>query len=124
MLIGMYDSAAFKMGILCHQSATNQACAAFSPKNELIDTLFPLQLFKAMKPSFLSRRRGVRQKNLNQQIIKDFEVPLPPLTLQQQFAHVVESVERIRERQVASGRQIEGLCEELMQRAFAGELGA
>ncbi|MDP3397201.1 MAG: hypothetical protein Q8S57_11140 [Methanoregula sp.] len=39
-----------------------------------------------------------------------------------QFARVVESVERIREQQVASGWHIEGLCEGLMQKAFAGEL--
>jgi len=39
-----------------------------------------------------------------------------------QFARVVERVERIREQQVASGKEIEGLCEGLMQRAFAGEL--
>jgi hypothetical protein len=45
-------------------------------------------------------------------------------TLQQQFARVVQDVERIREQQVASGRQIEGLCEGLMQRAFKGELVA
>jgi hypothetical protein len=48
----------------------------------------------------------------------------PPLALQQQFAHIVESVERIHERQVASGRQIEGLCEGLMARAFEGKLVA
>jgi len=52
------------------------------------------------------------------------QIPLPPLALQQQFACVVESVERICEQQVASGRHIEGLCEGLMQRAFAGELVA
>lgn len=48
----------------------------------------------------------------------------PPLALQQQFARVVESVERIRDQQVASGQEIEGLCEGLMQRAFGGELVA
>jgi hypothetical protein len=42
----------------------------------------------------------------------------------QQFARFVESVERIREQQVESGKEIEGLCEGLMQRAFAGELVA
>jgi hypothetical protein len=31
-------------------------------------------------------------------------------------------MERIREQQVASGKEIEGLCEGLMQRAFDGEL--
>ncbi|MFA5266463.1 MAG: hypothetical protein WC379_00710 [Methanoregula sp.] len=42
----------------------------------------------------------------------------------QQFARVVESVERIREQQMASGKEIEGLCKGLMQSAFAGELVA
>ncbi len=39
-----------------------------------------------------------------------------------QFARIVENVERIREQQVASGKEIEGLCEGLMAGAFAGEL--
>jgi hypothetical protein len=39
-----------------------------------------------------------------------------------QFARIVQDVERIREQQVASGKEIEGLCEGLMVRAFAGEL--
>jgi hypothetical protein len=34
----------------------------------------------------------------------------------------VEDVERIRERQVKSGKEIEALCGVLMQRAFEGEL--
>jgi hypothetical protein len=38
------------------------------------------------------------------------------------FARIVECVERIRDHQAASGRQIEGLCEGLMQREFAGKL--
>ncbi|MCK9581064.1 MAG: hypothetical protein M0Q92_11560 [Methanoregula sp.] len=46
----------------------------------------------------------------------------PPLTRQQHFAHIVERVERIRQRQVASGREIAVLCEGLMARAFAGQL--
>jgi type I restriction enzyme, S subunit len=60
--------------------------------------------------------------SINSTQLKNFPALLPPLALQQQFARVVESVERIRERQVASGQQIEGLCEGLMQRAFAGEI--
>ncbi|MFA6331500.1 MAG: hypothetical protein WCX22_00980 [Methanoregula sp.] len=40
----------------------------------------------------------------------------------QQFARVVQDVEQIRDQQAASGKVIEGLCEGLMQRAFAGEL--
>jgi type I restriction enzyme S subunit len=56
--------------------------------------------------------------------LKKILFPIPPIELQQQFARVVESVERIRDHQVESGKEIEGLCEGLMARAFAGELVA
>ncbi|MCK9631366.1 MAG: restriction endonuclease subunit S [Methanoregula sp.] len=62
------------------------------------------------------------QRNINLKILSKLDVIVPPLALQQQFARVVERVERIREQQVASGKEIEGLCEGLMARAFAGEL--
>jgi type I restriction enzyme S subunit len=57
--------------------------------------------------------------SINSTQLKNFPVFLPPLALQQQFARVVSEVERIREQQEASGREIEGLFEGLTQRAFA-----
>jgi len=56
----------------------------------------------------LGLKTGTVQKIINTKQLADFKIPLPPLALQQQFAQIVENVERIRERQVASGRQIEG----------------
>jgi type I restriction enzyme S subunit len=50
------------------------------------------------------------------------EIPLPPLTLQQQFVHIVETVEALREKQAASGREIDILFSGLMEKAFCGEL--
>ncbi|MDP3397197.1 MAG: restriction endonuclease subunit S [Methanoregula sp.] len=65
---------------------------------------------------------GAGQPGVNATKLAKIKIPLPPLPLQQQFARIVESVERIHDQQVASGRQIEGLCEGLMQRAFKGDL--
>jgi type I restriction enzyme S subunit len=122
MLIGMYDSAAFKMGLLLRPASSNQACAAFIPKKEKLEPLFALQLFKAMKPLFLSRRRGVRQKNLSQSIIKNFEIPIPPLPLQKKFARIVEKVETMRQAQKQSQHEIDNLFNTSMQKSFKGEL--
>jgi type I restriction enzyme S subunit len=85
-----------------------------------------LYLLKNEKIGFeiIKNSKGGNQQQLSLSKLREIKIPLPPLSLQQQFAHIVESVERIREQQVASGRQIEGLCEGLMQRAFAGELMA
>ena len=124
MLIGMYDTAAFKMGLLLHPASSNQACAAFIPKKEELDSLFALHLFKAMKPVFLSKRRGVRQKNLSQSIIKNFEVPLPPFSLQTEFRQIVERVEKMRQNQKQTQQEIDNLFNTLMQKAFKGELVA
>jgi type I restriction enzyme, S subunit len=70
----------------------------------------------------MERKSGSAITRIILREIREIPLILPPLPLQQQFARVVERVERIREQQVASGWQIEGLCEGLMQRAFAGEL--
>jgi type I restriction enzyme, S subunit len=54
--------------------------------------------------------------------LKKMQIIIPPLALQQQFARIVEEVERIHEQQAESGNEIAALCGVLMQRAFRGEL--
>jgi type I restriction enzyme, S subunit len=60
---------------------------------------------------------------LNTGNLRNINIIVPPLNLQQQFVRVVETVERIRKRQAESGRQIESLKEGLIQKAFSGEFG-
>jgi type I restriction enzyme S subunit len=59
---------------------------------------------------------------INQENLKKITVLLPPLALQHQFANIVAQVETVREKQKASGKEIKGLFEGLMQGAFSGEL--
>ena len=93
MLVGMYDTAAFKMGILKEDSASNQACACITPNSEvnIIWLYYELQL---MKEHFLSQRRGVRQKNLNLGMIKGFEIPIAKRTQQDEFVDFVKQVDK------------------------------
>ena len=93
MLVGMYDTAAFKMGILKEDSASNQACACITPNDEvnIIWLYYELQL---MKEHFLSQRRGVRQKNLNLGMIKGFEVPIANREQQDMFVDFVKQVDK------------------------------
>ena len=95
MLIGMYDTAAFKMGILKEASASNQACACITP-NEKINIIWLYFELQMMKKYFLSQRRGVRQKNLNLGMIKSFEVPVADRILQDEFATFVHQVDKLK----------------------------
>ena len=67
-------------------------------------------------------KKAVNQANINAQELQNISIPLPPLALQQQFAHVVQEVEGIREKQAESKKEIDTLFEGLMQRAFVGKL--
>lgn len=93
LLIGMYDTAAFKLGILAYDAASNQACANIQINEQLVHIEWLYDCARIMRPHFLSNRRGVRQKNLNLGMIKNLEIPLPPLALQNQFADIVTKIE-------------------------------
>ncbi len=54
--------------------------------------------------------------------LKERDIPLPPLPLQQTFASIVEHVEKLKETQKKSLQEIETLFNALMQKAFNGEL--
>lgn len=43
--------------------------------------------------TFLNNRRGVRQKNLTLGMIKDFQIPLPPVELQNEYAKIIVKIE-------------------------------
>src|SRR4030066_543817 len=52
--------------------------------------------------------------------VKSIEFPIPPLSLQQQFAEVVNETEALKEKQKQSELELENLFQSLMQRAFKG----
>lgn len=56
---------------------------------------------------------------INQDGLKQIEVILPPLNLQEEFAGVVARVESLRGRMSEAGRQVEGLFESLLAEAFS-----
>lgn len=117
MLIGMYDTAAFKMGILQRDSASNQACANIMP-NDDVDIVWLYYNLMHMKEHFLSNRRGIRQKNLNLGMIKEFEIPIPPIEIQKQFVIFVQQVEKQKFIVQQNLYKLQELFDSLMQQFF------
>jgi type I restriction enzyme, S subunit len=62
------------------------------------------------------------QKNINLEILRNLQIPVPPSTLQQKFAHIVQKNERLRAQQREAERQAEHLFQTLLHQAFQGEL--
>lgn len=117
LLIGMYDTAAFKMGILQKKASSNQACANIKP-NKRTNVIWLYFNLLQMKNHFLKNRRGIRQKNLNLGMIKGFCIPVPHIELQNQFAEFVEQVEKQKTVMQESLEKMETNYKALMQEFF------
>ena len=69
----------------------------------------------------LTNAGGTREA-LNYAQIKNFDIPVPPIELQNKFASIVKEVESMKEQQKRSKEQIDNLFNILIQKAFKGEL--
>lgn len=121
VLVAMYGATAGVVARLGIDATTNQAICCILPQGSLGPT-YLLHLLKQLTPSLLAKRVGGAQPNLSQALIRNLQVPLPPLDLQRQFAHRISAVERLEEAQVASQRELDALFAALQHRAFRGEL--
>lgn len=113
IIIAMYGQGKTRgrVGKLGIEATTNQACAVIMPKNKRVHPDF---LFNFLDQSYETLRnlgRGGNQPNLNSKIIKEFQIPLPPLPLQARFAAMVANIEaqrRLAERQLAAAEAVFG----------------
>jgi len=92
LLIAMYGATAGKVGIAKSSFAINQAICAIKPnKNFISEFYFYYLIF--IRDKILRQRYGGAQPNLNQQIIKNLEVPVPMITEQGKIASILFSVD-------------------------------
>jgi type I restriction enzyme S subunit len=62
------------------------------------------------------------QKNINLAILRNLDVPLPPIDLQREFARRITAVEKLKTAQRAALAELDALFASLQHRAFRGEL--
>ncbi len=108
-------------GILGVDTASNQSVASISPKNKIKAEYLHFNLKVRYKQ--LRGLTGDEQRSgLNLTILRNLEIPIPPISLQSQFASLVEKIESIKQKQTKSTADINTLFDALMQKAFQGEL--
>lgn len=62
------------------------------------------------------------QKNINLKILSELTIPVPPLSLQNDFTQRIKEIRELEGRQTASRTRLEGLFQSMLHRAFNGEL--
>ena len=123
VLVAMYGATVGEVGLLkIDDATTNQAVAAVIPDKNLADPVYLFYFFQLVYNLLVNKRVGGGQPNISQQIIRDLKVLLPSLDLQQKFADIVQKVEKLKEKQRESEKELDNLFNSLMQRAFKGKL--
>jgi type I restriction enzyme, S subunit len=116
-----------KCSELFFESTTNQAIAAIKLKIEFSESRNFLKMFLLKKYDDLrTLASGGVQPNLNLSLIKNTELPFPPLSIQAQIVSEIESrlsvCDKLEETIKASLLQSESLRQSVLKRAFEGKL--
>ena len=132
---GLRQSKLWPKGTLCITIAANIAKTGILT----FDACFPDSVvgFKAEKPetvefvrvwlSFLQKALEAAapesaQKNINSAILRDLNIPFPPISLQKKFADRVSATEVLKDTHRAAMAELDTLFASLQHRAFQGEL--
>lgn len=70
----------------------------------------------------IASKGGATREALTKEDIEKYTIPLPPITLQNQFAEKISLIEKQKELAKQSLQESENLFNALLQKAFKGEL--
>ncbi|TLD41536.1 MAG: Type I restriction-modification system, specificity subunit S [Candidatus Jettenia ecosi] len=125
LLIALYGATVGKLAFLGIDAATNQAvCGIF--KNEIINSKFLYQYLFFQRPNLIGQSFGGAQPNISQTILKELEIPLPPLSeqhriiskIEELFSELDKGIESLKTAQ----RQLKVYRQAVLKWAFEGRL--
>lgn len=97
-------------------------CIRYRKTDKSLEIPYLLQVLKTDSMRKNMAGRGANIQNLNQQILGELMIPIPPIELQNQFADFVKQVDKLKLEMEESLKELENNFNSLMQRAFKGKL--
>ena len=127
LLVAMYGSIG-KLGITGVQCASNQAIAYCIPDTESVSLKYLFWALRHHQTDLIESGKGGVQKNISQTVLKNFEIPLPPLPEQRRIVAKIEelfsNLDAGRADLQAAGQQLERYRLSVLQAAVEGRLTA
>ena len=93
ILIAMYGATVGKLGLLKIEATTNQAICAMVVNEKITNYLFLFYSLLNNRTKLINLASGAAQQNINQDIIKEFKIPLPPLPEQRAIAKILSDLD-------------------------------
>jgi type I restriction enzyme S subunit len=91
VLVAMYGSGTRgRSAIITNEMSGNQAICCLMPKEEILSE-YLLYFYKSIEDRLASKARGAAQRNLNQSMVINEKIPVPPIDKQKD---IVENIEK------------------------------
>lgn len=104
-------------------SNLNSQLAWLRPKKEILpEYLFSLLASDVYQTGFRRSQQGAALQQFTIKQLSAIKVPIPPLSLQQEFAQRVSEIRELEAAQAASRQRVEHLFQSMLHRAFNQEL--
>ncbi len=122
VLIAMYGATIGQVGVIVDESTCNQACCAVMPKFKGTSYEHAFMFFLSNKEGLRNLGQGAAQRNISQQVIREYEMVLPDEVILEMFRnHVGPFLAKIKNLQ-AMNRQLIKARDLLLPKLMNGEL--
>ena len=118
ILLAMYGATVGRLAILGIDAATNQAVCNIIPDKERAFTRYLYYALLTKVPDLLNNAVGGAQLNINQGIIKDTEILLPPLPEQKRIAAILDQADEIRRDRELAIAKLDQLAQSIFVEMF------
>ena len=114
VIVAMYGVTAGRSAITKISLTTNQACCNLIVDESKADYRFVYYALRLRYEELEGLAKGSAQTNLSAGIIKEFEIPLPPLTIQRQIADILSAYDDL----IENNRRRIAILEETARLAY------
>ena len=111
-----------KVSINTQELCTNQDIMSLT---NIVNKVIPIYLYYFISfynETLKNQQRGATIQGITAPVLKQLEIALPPIDLQNKFASIVEKIEAIKEKETQKLNHLETLHVSLMDKAFKGEI--
>ncbi|MEQ1686760.1 MAG: restriction endonuclease subunit S [Burkholderiaceae bacterium] len=110
-----------KTGVLSFDACFPDSVVGFTP-GELATIEYVQTWLSFLQKMLEDSAPESAQKNINLAILRDLDVPLPPIELQRRYSERLAMIEQMKATQRLASEQLDALFASLQHRAFRGEL--
>lgn len=118
LLVAMYGATVGQTAILGIEAATNQAICHIVPDERIATVRYIWYSLRFKLPELLSLRVGGAQPNINQQIIRNTLISLPPISEQRRIVEILDRADALRKKRAEADAKAERILTALFIKMF------